>query len=150
MAVSTAAFVTSPLLALGEGPPPATGPAKLAVAPVALLTTAGSSRDEARPAGSPAALFDSAAFFSSAAFFASAALVAAAPPTGAGLVRTFLFDLQKIDVSSLLTQQTMEQGMAGNAYFTVGIAFTLGPTRAPTSGASLRGRRSSVAPSRMV
>jgi hypothetical protein len=150
MAVSTAAFVTSPPLALAEGPSPTTGPAELAVAPVALLTTAGSSRDEARSAGSPAALFDSAAFFSSAAFFALAALVAAAPPTGPGLVRTFLFDLQKIDVSSSLTRQTVKQDMAKNAYFTIGIAFTPGPTRAPASRASFRGRRTSVAPSRMV
>jgi hypothetical protein len=54
---------------------------------------AGSSRDEAMPAGSAAVFFDSAAFFSSDAFFASAALVDATPPTGVGLDNTFLFDL---------------------------------------------------------
>jgi hypothetical protein len=65
---------------------------------------AGSSRDEARLAGSAAAIFSSAAFFSFADFFASAALVAAAPPAGAGLVRTFFLDLQRTGVSSLPIQ----------------------------------------------
>jgi hypothetical protein len=44
-----------------------TGPTELAVTTVALLTTVGSSRDEARPAGSVAAFFSSVAFFTSAA-----------------------------------------------------------------------------------
>jgi hypothetical protein len=77
-----------------------------------------------------AVFFDSAAFFSSAAFFASAALVAATPPTEAGLDKTFLFDLQRIGVKRGLTVIT---------YFTVGIAFTPGPTRAPASMASFKG-----------
>jgi hypothetical protein len=88
---STPAFATSPLLTLTEGPLPAIGPAELAVAPAALIAAAGSSRDEVMLAGS-------------AAFFASAALVAATPPIGVGLDRTFFFDLQEIDVSSLPTR----------------------------------------------
>jgi hypothetical protein len=68
--------------------------AGLAVASTAGLSATISSRTEVKSAGSADAFFASAAFFSSAAFFASAALVAAAPATGAGLVRTFLLDLQ--------------------------------------------------------
>jgi hypothetical protein len=91
------------------------------------------------PAGSAAAFFDSAAFFRSAAFFASAALMSAAQPTEAGLVKTFFLDLQKIDMSLSQTPQTRKQGLTKDTYFTVGIAFTPGPTRAPASMASFRG-----------
>jgi hypothetical protein len=67
----------------------------LAVAPAAWLSATVSSRAEDKSAGSADVLVASAAFFSSAAFLASAAFVAAAPVTGAGLVRTFLLDLQE-------------------------------------------------------
>jgi hypothetical protein len=59
-------------------------------------------------------------------------------------------DLQRVNVKSSSIRQTVKHDRARHTYFTVGIAFTPGPTRAPASMASLRGRQSSVAPSRMV